>query len=126
MSQIPIGISFNYLSTDRLPAFRYEMEKILKHVYTWSNYTDVLFVADFPDMHLESYISTDFTNVSLTVLEGEVTYVDEKTPDAITVLKGTSIPVKAGMFHRVTTTSSYPACYMYTYTNQTQQSDGER
>lgn len=102
------------------------MEKILKHVYTWSNYTDVLFVADFPGMLLENYISTDFTNISLTVLEGEVTYIDEKSPEPTTVLKGKSIPVKAGMFHRVKTTSSYPACYMYTYTNQTQQLDNER
>ncbi|XP_025156701.1 vitamin K-dependent gamma-carboxylase isoform X2 [Harpegnathos saltator] len=104
-------------------SYRYEMEKILQHVYTWSNYTDVLFVADFPGMYLENYISTDFTNISLTVLEGEVTYVDEKSPDSTTVLKGKSIPVKAGMFHRVKTTSSYPACYMYTYTNRTQQSE---
>ncbi|XP_014477597.1 PREDICTED: vitamin K-dependent gamma-carboxylase [Dinoponera quadriceps] len=108
-------------------SYRYEMEKILQHVYTWSNYTDVLFVADFPGMHLENYISTDFTNVSLTVLEGEVTYIDENSPDAISVLKGVSIPVKAGIFHQVKTTSSYPACYMYTYTNQTgTPSDNER
>ncbi|XP_032670283.1 vitamin K-dependent gamma-carboxylase isoform X2 [Odontomachus brunneus] len=107
-------------------SYRYEMEKILKHVYTWSNYTDVLFVADFPGMHLENYISTDFTNVSLAVLEGEVTYIDEKSPDSTTVLKGRSIPVKTGMFHRVKTTSSCPACYMYTYTNQTQQLNNER
>jgi len=111
--------------------FRYKMDEIQKHVYTWSNYTDVLFVADFPEMYLENYISTDFANVSLTVLEGEVTYSEEESPNAITVpkVKGQrrSISVKTGMFHRIKTTSAYPACYMYTYTNQTkQQLDRER
>lgn len=103
------------------------MDEIQQHVYTWSNDTNVLFVADFPEMHLENYISTDFMNVSLTVLEGEVAYSDEELSEAITVPKEKSIPVKTGLFHRVKTTSSYPACYMYTYTNPTtQQSDNER
>lgn len=79
----------------------------------------MLFVADFPGMYLENYISTDFTNVSLTVLEGEVIYSEEELANTIIVPKEKSIPVKTGMFHRVKTTSSYPACYMYTYTNQT-------
>lgn len=100
---------------------RYKMDEIQQHVYTWSNYTDVLFVADFPGMYLENYISNDFANVSLTVLEGEVIYSEEKLSDAITVSRKRSIPVKTGMFHRVTTTSSHPASYMYTYTNQTKQ-----
>jgi len=97
------------------------MDKIQQHVYTWSNYTDVLFVADFPEMYLENYISNDFANVSLTVLEGEVTYSEEKSSDAIIVPKKKSISIKTGIFHRVKTTSSCPATYMYTYTNQTKQ-----
>lgn len=87
---------------------------------------DALFVADFPGMYLENYVTADFTNVSLTVLEGEVTYIDEKTQDAVTVLKGNSIPVKTGMSHRVDIKSSYPACYMYTYANGTEKSDNDR
>lgn len=97
------------------------MDKIQQHVYTWSNYTDVLFVADFPGMYLENYISNDFANVSLTVLEGEVTYSEEKLSDVITVPKKKSISIKTGIFHQIKTTSSYPATYMYTYTNQTKQ-----
>jgi len=106
--------------------FRHKMDEIQQHVYTWSNYTDVLFVADFPGMYLENYISTDFTNVSLTVLEGEVTYGEEESMDIITVSKKKSISVGTGKFHRIKTTSSYPACYMYTYTNQTKQLDNEK
>ncbi|XP_012228359.1 vitamin K-dependent gamma-carboxylase [Linepithema humile] len=114
-------ISFLMPLLTQYNSYRYKMDEIQQHVYTWSNYTDVLFVADFPRMYLENYISNDFANVSLTVLEGEVTYNEEKSSDAITVSKKRSISVKTGMFHRVKTTSSYPATYMYTYTNQTKQ-----
>ncbi|XP_024877987.1 vitamin K-dependent gamma-carboxylase [Temnothorax curvispinosus] len=107
-------------------SYRHKMDEIEQHVFTWSNYTDVLFVADFPGMYLENYISTDFANVSLTVLEGEVTFSEEKSMDVITVSKKKSIPVETGRFHRIKTMSSYPACYMYTYTNQTKQLDSER
>ncbi|KAL0099045.1 hypothetical protein PUN28_020235 [Cardiocondyla obscurior] len=107
-------------------SYRHKMDEIEQHVYTWSNYTDVLFVADFPGMFLENYISTDFANVSLTVLEGEVTYSEEKSTDVITMSKKQSVSVETGKFHRIKTTSSYPACYMYTYTNQTKQWDSER
>lgn len=120
-------ISFLMPLLTRYNSYRYKLEEIQQHVYTWSNYTDVLFVADFPGMHLENYISTDFANVSLTVLEGEVTYNEEESANTITLSKEKSIPVKTGMFHRIKTTSSYPACYMYTYTNQTkEQLDSDR
>ncbi|XP_070160958.1 vitamin K-dependent gamma-carboxylase [Polyergus mexicanus] len=122
-------ISFLMPLLTRYNSYRYKLEEIQQHVYTWSNYTDVLFVADFPGMYLENYISNDFANVSLTVLEGEVTYNEEESTKTIIVSKEKSIPVKTGMFHRVKTTSSYPACYMYTYTNQTRkllESDREK
>lgn len=97
------------------------MDEIQQQVYSWSNETEVLFVADFPGMHLQNYISTDLTNVSLTVLEGEVTYSEDKSPNTTILLKERSIAVKTGIFHKVEITSSFPACYMYTYTNQTMQ-----
>ncbi|CAD1479526.1 unnamed protein product, partial [Heterotrigona itama] len=92
----------------------YKLEEIQQHVYTWSNDTDVLFVADFPRMHLDNYISKNFTNVTLTVLEGEVTYSDERQRYDIVLSKGSSIPIETEQFHKITTTSAYPACYMYT------------
>ncbi|XP_076163553.1 gamma-glutamyl carboxylase isoform X2 [Ptiloglossa arizonensis] len=52
-------------------SYRYRLEQIQQHVYSWSNDTDVLFVADFPGMYLDNYIDKNFTNVTLTVLEGE-------------------------------------------------------
>ncbi|XP_011696419.1 PREDICTED: vitamin K-dependent gamma-carboxylase [Wasmannia auropunctata] len=119
-------ISFLMPLLTQYSSYRHKMDEIQQHVYTWSNYTDVLFVADFPGMYLENYISTDFANVSLTVLEGEITYVEDESPDVITLSKKKSIPIETGKFHRIKTTSSYPACYMYTYTNQTKQLSSER
>ncbi|CAK9798058.1 Vitamin K-dependent gamma-carboxylase [Anthophora plagiata] len=102
-------------------SYRYKLEEIQQEVYTWSNDTDVLFVADFPGMHLDNYITRNLTNVTLTVLEGEVTYSDEKQGNGVIVAKGISIPIETGQFHKVKTTSTYPACYMYTYTNRNKQ-----
>ncbi|KAF3429627.1 hypothetical protein E2986_13900 [Frieseomelitta varia] len=99
-------------------AVQYKLDEIQQHVYTWSNDTDVLFVADFPGMHLDNYISNNFTNVTLTVLEGEVTYSDERRRYDIVLSKGSSIPIETEQFHKVTTTSAYPACYMYTCTSR--------
>ncbi|XP_028048732.2 vitamin K-dependent gamma-carboxylase isoform X2 [Monomorium pharaonis] len=119
-------VSFLMPLLTQYSSYRYKMDEIQQHVFTWSNYTDVLFVADFPGMYLENYISTDFANVSLTVLKGEVTYSKEKSMNVITMSKKKSIPIETGKFHRIKTTSSYPACYMYTYTNQTKQLDNKR
>lgn len=72
-------------------------------------------------MSLENYINSDFTNVSLTVLEGEVAYIEENQMKIITLKKGFSIDIKTEKFHRIKTIGPYPACYMYIYTNQTKQ-----
>lgn len=111
-------ISFLMPLLSQYNSYRYKLEEIQQHVYTWSNDTDVLFVADFPGMYLDNYISKNFTNVTLTVLEGEITYSDEEQRYDIVVSKGSSIQIQTGQFHKVTTTSAYPACYMYTCTNR--------
>lgn len=59
------------LLTDLTP-WRTKLSNLEAEVVKWSNYSDVLFVADFPGLHLENYISTDLTNVSLTVLQGTI------------------------------------------------------
>nr|XP_012134614.1 PREDICTED: vitamin K-dependent gamma-carboxylase [Megachile rotundata] len=114
-------ISFLMPLLSQYNSYRYKLEEIQQDVYAWSNDTDVLFVADFPGMHLDNYISKNFTNVSLTVLEGEVKYSDENKGKGVIVSKGSSIPIKTGQFHKVETISTYPACYMYTYTNRNKQ-----
>ncbi|XP_053994266.1 vitamin K-dependent gamma-carboxylase [Hylaeus volcanicus] len=114
-------ISFLMPLLSQYNSYRYKLEEIQQQVYTWSNDTDVLFVADFPGMHLDNYIAKNFTNVTLTVLEGQVTYSDEQQLKGVILSKESSISIKTGQFHRVKTTSAYPACYMYTYTNRDKQ-----
>lgn len=81
-------------------------------------------------MHLENYISPDLSNVSLTVLKGQVFYepfvnkhkVAGRKPGksrASHLSKGESVRVSTGTFHRVHTVGLNPACYMYTYMNAT-------
>ena len=54
-------------------SWRVNLKEIQKQVHGWSNHSEVLFVADFPGMHLENYIEMEFTNVTVTVLEGTIT-----------------------------------------------------
>ncbi|XP_024943980.1 vitamin K-dependent gamma-carboxylase isoform X2 [Cephus cinctus] len=102
-------------------SYRYKLYEIQRHVYTWSNYTDVLFVADYPGMHLDNFISEDLSNVTLTVLEGEIMYTEEDWDHGTAVGKDGAISIVAGKFHKIETISPYPACYMYTYSNRTRQ-----
>ncbi|XP_011302375.1 vitamin K-dependent gamma-carboxylase [Fopius arisanus] len=102
-------------------SYRQKMEEITQEVYTWSNYTDVLFVADYPSMKMENYFSLEFSNVTLTVLEGQVTYSEENWQSTVTVDKDNRVSVTPGKLHEITTVSAYPSCYMYTYTNQTKE-----
>lgn len=110
---IPLLTQFN--------SHRDEINEITKHVYTWSNYTDVFFVADYPGMELDNYFSDNFSNVSLTILEGEVTYSEDDWINEIAVMKGHSVNVTTGKLHQVKTTSLHPSCYMYSYTNRTRE-----
>ncbi|KAG5894578.1 hypothetical protein JTB14_021558 [Gonioctena quinquepunctata] len=102
--------------------FRKTMKEISDHVYSWSDYSDVLFIADFPGLYLENFINEDLDNVTLTVLEGKVAYEveDESSLQSIGVKleKGQSTPVEVGLFHRIHTISETPSCYMYTFTTK--------
>lgn len=72
----------------------------------------------FLGLHLENFIQADLTNVSLTVLEGEVV-VEVKNQNNITVHPGGSVAIRTKAFHKVHTVSPTPSCYMYTYMNHT-------
>nr|CAH7738498.1 unnamed protein product [Callosobruchus chinensis] len=101
--------------------FRMTMNAIAKEVYSWSNDSDVLFIADYPGLHLENYIEDNMQNVTLTVLEGKVVYEIEddglQRSAGLVLSKFDSIPVEIGFFHKVHTIGDTPACYMYTYVN---------
>lgn len=103
---------------------RTEMQAIAKDVLNWNNFSDVMFMADFPNQTVDSFISNDLDNVTLTVLDGVVLYQSEYLGSLHTLQRGQSIYVVAGKFHKVTTTSETPSCFMYTYINRTMQNIG--
>lgn len=74
-------------------------------------------------MHLENYIETDLSNVTLTVLSGYVIYeiedLDKKQSVGILLSKGKFYKMEIGRFHKVHTIGLSPSVYMYTYFNQT-------
>ncbi|XP_034255208.1 vitamin K-dependent gamma-carboxylase isoform X2 [Thrips palmi] len=111
-----------------LSPMRRRIRELEAQVQSRSNYSDALFVADFPGLHLENYISDQLEDVTLTVLEGRV--VLELNPAVtgapaaphvrranVTLEAGGSAAVPSAAFHRVHTVSDTPACYMYAYTN---------
>ena len=81
-----------------------------------NNYTDVVFVADFPGLNLENFVKEDL-NASITVLEG--TLVVEQGGHNVTLEKNEVHTVQSNDTHIVHTVSQIPSCWMYLYTNTT-------
>lgn len=100
----------------------------LSQVQARSNYSDALFVADFPGLYLENYISDQLDDVTVTVLSGRVVLeLNPPLPEPgetvaprranVTLEAGGVAAVPSQAFHRVHTVSDTPACYMYAYSN---------
>ncbi|KAF4523661.1 hypothetical protein B566_EDAN006031 [Ephemera danica] len=110
--------------------WRSTMNEIEEQVFSWSNQSDVLFVADFPGLTLENYIGPEMKNVSLTVLYGQVIF-EQLSPQShtskareILLNNDESTAVLEQAFHYVRTVSSSPSCYMYTFTSEATINDG--
>ncbi|XP_060712522.1 vitamin K-dependent gamma-carboxylase isoform X2 [Hemiscyllium ocellatum] len=99
-----------------LSPWRTKFDEIEK---TLDNQTDVVFIADFPGLHLENFVSEDLGNTSVQVLKGElvVELVSEK--HNYTLKQGEKMQLPAGDYHYVYTISEEPSCYMYIYVNTT-------
>lgn len=84
------------------------------------NQTEVVFIADFPGLYLENFVSEDLGNTSVQVLEGlvNVEIVDEKKNYSLQ--PGEMMQIPAGVYHKVYTVSEGPSCYMYIYVNTTE------
>jgi len=95
---------------------RYYIDNITK---TINNNTDVLFIADYPQLYLENYINKDLINITLTVIQGDVRYKTENGLIDKILHKDDNIEIESGIFHKIYTISKQPSCYMYTYINQT-------
>ncbi|KAB1256706.1 Vitamin K-dependent gamma-carboxylase [Camelus dromedarius] len=84
------------------------------------NHTEVVFIADFPGLHLENFVSEDLGNTSIQLLQGEVTVELVSEQRNQTLQEGEKMQLPAGEYHKVHTTSSRPSCYMYMYVNTTE------
>lgn len=100
---------------------RKEIAEISRDVYSWSNYTDLMFVADFPGLSMDNYVVPEMDNVTLMVLHGAVKFYQENDTKGSSLSVGQSVLVKPGNFHKVETISDVPSCFFYTYINATQQ-----
>ncbi|KAK5646093.1 hypothetical protein RI129_004557 [Pyrocoelia pectoralis] len=105
--------------------FRNKLPEIENHIYSWSKYSEVMFVADFPGMLLENYLPTDLVNVTLTVLSGKVIYETENceqtSPTYVQLVEGSYHDIATGYFHKIHTNGIQPSLYMYTFINQTKE-----
>lgn len=84
------------------------------------NQTEIVFIADFPGLHLENFVSEDLGNTSISVLQGKVNVEIVEEKKNYTLQPGEQIKVPAGAYHKVYTVSQDPSCYMYIYVNTTE------
>lgn len=87
---------------------------------TLDNQTEIVFIADFPGLHLENFVSEDLGNTSIQVLQGRVNVEIVEEKKNYTLQTGEQIQVPAGAYHKVYTVSEGPSCYMYIYINTTE------
>jgi vitamin K-dependent gamma-carboxylase len=76
---------------------------------------------------MENFIASGIGNVTLTVLKGDVEFLqnakgsDTKILREVSLSTGESTEVNGEAFHHIKTVSSHPSCYMYTFVNVTAQ-----
>ncbi|XP_024155240.1 vitamin K-dependent gamma-carboxylase [Oryzias melastigma] len=84
------------------------------------NQTEIVFIADFPGLHLENFVSEDLGNTSIHMLQGKVIVEVVEEKKNYTLQPNEQINVPAGAYHKVYTVSEEPSCYMYVYVNTTE------
>ncbi|XP_072311491.1 vitamin K-dependent gamma-carboxylase [Eucyclogobius newberryi] len=87
---------------------------------TLDNQTEIVFIADFPGLNLENFVSEDLGNTSIQVLQGQVNVEIVEEKKNYTLKTGEQRQVPAGAYHKVYTVSDGPSCYMYIYVNTTE------
>jgi len=102
---------------------RPKLKTIANEVLAWNNYSDVIFVADFPGLTLSNFIAPALFNCTLTILEGNVRYKSANDEESYFLTAGKSIGLESNATHYVTTIGQKPASYLYTYVNRTMQEE---
>ncbi|XP_006625583.2 vitamin K-dependent gamma-carboxylase [Lepisosteus oculatus] len=94
--------------------------KLLEIENTLDNQTEVVFIADFPGLHLENFVSEDLGNTSVQLLQGQLSVEIVEERKNYTLGPGDKMQLPAGQYHKVYTISPEPSCYMYIYVNTTE------
>ncbi|XP_038609868.1 vitamin K-dependent gamma-carboxylase [Tachyglossus aculeatus] len=84
------------------------------------NHTEVVFIADFPGLHLENFVSEDLGNTSIQLLQGKVTVELLSEQKNHSLQEGDRLQLPPGEYHKVHTVSDGPSCYMYVFVNTTE------
>lgn len=93
-------------------------EQIRDALQTTNEGEDVLFVADFPGMSVEHYVSNDLSSLELQVIRGTIKYRYEM--DVELVEEGNLLKISnVGGIHQVDILGKEPASYLYRYHNRT-------
>ncbi|XP_076330015.1 gamma-glutamyl carboxylase [Tachypleus tridentatus] len=85
-----------------------------------SQHVDVVFLADFPGLSLLNFIEKDLSNATLKALKGIIEVIIPQE-GVIILQEGSSLQIPTGKYHQVSPLKHSPACYMYTFVNQTEQ-----
>lgn len=126
-----------------LTPWRQKLTQLERSVFNWSDTARVAFVADFPGelgqtcvctysqiilkqnrfvfsnftytgLSMDNYVPAGVTNASLQILEGQVELSIENGSRSILNVNDTAT-LPSSVMHTITTTSSIPASYMYTF-----------
>lgn len=128
-----------------LSAWRQKLTQLERTVFNWSDSSRVAFVADFPGkiththtkfrkrnfcilttplrnclvylagLSMDNYVPEGVTNATIQVLEGQVELSIENGTQSYLLNANDTASLPSRVMHKITTTSTVPACYMYTF-----------
>ncbi|KZS07639.1 Gamma-glutamyl carboxylase [Daphnia magna] len=98
-----------------LSAWRQKLTQLERTVFNWSDSSRVAFVADFPGLSMDNYVPEGVTNATIQVLEGQVELSIENGTRSYLLNANDTASLPSRVMHKITTTSTVPACYMYTF-----------
>ncbi|CAH2232616.1 jg14809 [Pararge aegeria aegeria] len=114
-------ISYLMPLLDEALSWRDVLREKEKDVHSWNNYSDVVFIADFPGYDQEKYLPPELTNITITVLNGTVAFQPELSrymnAQSYRVKNGEHIKLEPGTSHKIINIGASPAFYMYTFAN---------
>lgn len=101
-----------------------EYRSEIRDSYVTDN-SEVLYVADFPGMSAQHFVSAELNNVSLTVLQGTIEHsriINGRIRETSQMRSGETASLAVGEYHLVNITSHHPAAYKYSFRNSTTES----